>query len=221
MEAEIHSPASNARIRAGLRQRMMAFLLARFSGKIERLLADRKGSLPAGLDGTILEIGPGTGVNLRFYRTGIRWIGIEPNPFMHPHLRREAGRLSLPIDLRHGVAERLDLADESLEAVVSTHVLCSLRDLPAALHEIRRVLRPGGRFVFIEHVAAPPGTWLRRVQRWVRPFSQALADGCCPDREIRVALERAGFAQVDCQQFRLPLPVVGPHIAGVAVKKPA
>jgi SAM-dependent methyltransferase len=197
----------------------MAFVLARFNGRIERLLADRKRSLLSELTGTVLEIGPGTGVNLRYYSSGIRWIGVEPNPFMHPHLRKEAARLGLPIEIRQGVAEHLDCADESLEAVVSSHVLCSVRDLAGVLREVRRVLRPGGRFVFLEHVAAPAGTRLRRIQRWLRPVVRSLADGCCPDREIWAAIGAAGFERVDCQPFPLPLPVVGPHIAGAAVKK--
>jgi ubiquinone/menaquinone biosynthesis C-methylase UbiE len=203
----------------GWRKRLMAFMLGRFNGRIERLTADRKRSLLSELTGTVLEIGPGTGVNLRYYRSGIRWIGVEPNPFMHPYLRKEAERLGMQIEIRDGMAERLDLADESLEAVVSSHVLCSVRDLPAVLREVRRVLRPGGRFVFLEHVAAPAGSRLRRIQRWLRPVVRAVADGCCPDREIWAAIGAAGFERVDCQPFPLPLPLVGPHIAGAAVKK--
>ena len=137
---------------------------------------------------------------------------------MHPYLRRRAERLNRTVEIRDGSVERVPLPDNSVDAVVSALVLCSVKDVSGALQEILRVLRPGGRLVFIERVAAPPGTWLRRLQRWVRPVSKALADGCCSDRETRVAIERAGFERVDCQHFRLPIPIVGPHIAGVAVK---
>jgi ubiquinone/menaquinone biosynthesis C-methylase UbiE len=198
----------------------MAFLLARFGGKHERHVADRKRALLSELNGDILEIGPGTGVNLRYYGSGIRWIGVEPNPFMHPHLRQEAMRVGLKIDLRSGKAERLDIGDESMDAVVGTLVLCSVEDVRGTLREIQRVLRPGGRFVFLEHVAAPPKTWLRRLQRLVRPVSRLLADGCCPDRETWRVLVGAGFARVDYQSFRVPIPITAPHIAGVAVKRP-
>ncbi len=200
------------------RKRLMAFMLARLSGKHERFIADRKRALFTDLHGDILEIGPGTGTNLRYYSTGIRWIGVEPNPFMHPYLKREAGRLGLKIELRDGQAERLELGEGSLDAVVSTLVLCSVRDVPDTLREILRVLKPGGRFLFIEHVAAPPGTWLRRVQRWVRPISKALADGCCPDRETWKAIEQGGFESLHYEHFRVPIPITATHIAGVATK---
>jgi hypothetical protein len=81
---------------------------------------------------------------------------------------------------------------------------------------VRRVLRPGGRFVFVEHVAAAHGTALRFAQRAVRPIWRALSDGCHPDRHTGRLIEAAGFANVDLRQFRPPVPIMGPHIAGVA-----
>jgi len=197
----------------------MAFMLAKFSGKHERHVADRKRALLGDLSGDVLEIGPGTGVNLPYYPSGIRWIGIEPNPFMHPYLKRQAEQLGMQVEIREGRAERLDVPDHSMDAVVSTLVLCSVQVVPGALGEILRVLKPGGRFVFIEHVAAPPGMWLRRVQRWVRPVSRALADGCCPDRETWVAIEKGGFEHLILEHFCVPIPITSPHIAGSATKK--
>src|SRR5439155_26769491 len=132
----------------------------------------RKRALLGTLHGTVLEIGPGTGANLPYYPPDIQWVGVEPNPYMHPYLQKEAGRRGLRADLRTGVAERLPLPDESVDAVVSTLALCSVADLPQVLREVRRVLRPGGRFIFIEHVASPPGTRLRRLQNLVRPVWQ-------------------------------------------------
>ncbi|MBI4572797.1 MAG: class I SAM-dependent methyltransferase [candidate division NC10 bacterium] len=194
-------------------------MLAKFNGKHERHVADRKRALLGDLSGDVLEIGPGTGVNLPYYPSGIRWIGIEPNPFMHPYLKRQAEQLGIQVEIREGRAERLDVPDHSMDAVVSTLVLCSVQVVPGALGEILRVLKPGGRFVFIEHVAAPPGMWLRRVPRWVRPVSRALADGCCPDRETWVAIEKGGFEHLTLEHFRVPIPITSPHIAGSATKK--
>jgi SAM-dependent methyltransferase len=143
--------------RAGWYQRLFAWGMARSSTAHSALVAEHKRALLSSLQGDVLEIGPGTGPNLAYYAPGIRWIGVEPNPHMHPYLRREAERLGLTVDLRTGTAERLIAADASVDAVVSTLVLCSVADLPGTLREIRRVLRPGGPFVFIEHVAARCG----------------------------------------------------------------
>lgn len=196
----------------------MALALSRVHGRYERLVAPRKHTLFDGLAGTVLEIGPGTGANFAYYPPDIRWIGIEPNPFMHPHLRAAAARVGLSIDIHDGTADRITLEDESADTVVSTLVLCSVPDVNGALREIHRVLRPGGRFLFIEHVADLPGTWLRRMQRLLRPLVRTLADGCHLDRDTALAIERHGFAGVAYQRLRLPIPLVSPHIIGVATK---
>jgi len=153
-------------------QRLFAWEMAHLTAQYETAMREacappdggRKAALFANLEGTVLEIGPGTGANLSYYPQDIHWIGVEPNPFMHDYLREQAQTLGLTLDLRQGTAEDLGLADESVDAVVSTLVLCSVPEQARTLQEIRRVLRPGGRFLFVEHVAAPQGTWLRRVQ---------------------------------------------------------
>ncbi len=203
---------------AALRKRLMAFCLSRCTGRHERQVADRKRALLSHLAGTILELGPGAGVNLEYYPSGLRWIGVEPNPFLHPKIRREAKQLGTRAAILEATAEHLPFRDGSVDAVVSSLVLCSVQDLEAALREVRRVLRPGGRYVFLEHVAALPGTPLRRLQSWIRPLSRLLADGCCPDRETWRALEAAGFAPLSLEHFHVHVPIVSPHIAGMATK---
>ena len=199
-------------------QRLFAWGLSKGGAAHERLVEQRKRGLLGQLAGTVLEIGPGTGANLGYYPRTVRLLGVEPNPHMHKYLRREAERLGRDIEIREGTAERLDVPDAAVDAVVSTLVLCSVRDQQAALVEVLRVLRPGGRFVFVEHVAAPRGTWRRRLQRAMRPVWSLLGDGCQPDRETWRVIELAGFAQVVCDHFPVPVPVVSPHIAGWAVK---
>ena len=197
-------------------KRLTAWALSRTNRRYDAMVAEEKEALLAPLSGTVLEIGPGAGNNLAFLRPYLHWIGIEPNPFFHDRLRARGARLGIDVDVRAATAEALPVPDQSVDAVISSLVLCSVHDPVAALREVRRVLRPGGRFVFVEHVAAPPGTGLRRAQRAVRPVWRALSDGCHPDRDTGRLIEAAGFADVDLRAFRLPVPIMGPHIAGVA-----
>lgn len=199
-------------------QRLHAWALWKGWPRHERAVEPAKRSLIGRLEGVVVEIGPGSGACLRYYRRGVRWVGIEPNFHAHAYLEARARECGLDARVQEGVAERLPLPDESVDAVVSSLVLCTVGDLDATLREIRRVLKPGGRFVFIEHVAAPAGTWLRGVQRLVRWPQGVIADGCRPDRETWRAIEAAGFSHVVTCHDRLPVPVVGPHIMGLAVK---
>ena len=179
-----------------------------------------KESLLGELSGAVVEIGPGTGVNFQYYPPGVHVIGIEPNAYMRPYLERSAGTHGLDFTLREGYAEALPLPDASADAVVSTLVLCSVSCLERSLAEVRRVLRPAGRFIFLEHVGAPAGTFARRVQQLVKPLWRRLGDGCCPDRETGAAIERAGFAELrlDHRRIRAGLPLVSRHILGIAVR---
>ncbi len=210
------NPASPPR--AGLRQRIFANMVASSAIRTNQLLDHRKRGLLTGLHGAILEIGPGTGANLPYFASDVRWLGVEPNPAMFPYLRGEASRLGMQVDLHAGAAERLPAPDASQDAVVSTLVLCSVRDPAAALREIRRVLKPGGRFIFMEHVAAPRGTSLRRWQAAIRPLWVFFGDGCHPDRETWSFIERAGFRDLHLERFSLDVAIVSPQIAGFAIK---
>ncbi|HZY73408.1 MAG TPA: class I SAM-dependent methyltransferase [Edaphobacter sp.] len=204
---------------AGLSQRVFAWAMAR-NHRYERFVAPLKQRLFAGLEGTVLELGPGTGTNLRYLdRERVRWIGIDPNPFMRPYLLREAARLGLAVDWRTGTAYALPVADGSVDAVICTLVLCSIDDPGRVLGEVLRVLKPGGRLVFLEHVAAPAGSRLRRIQNLVAPLWKRMVDGCCPNRDTARELERAGFSTVEYEPLTAPLPVVSPQIAGVARKR--
>lgn len=210
---------------SGLYDRIYAALMARGDQAQEKLYGTRKRKMFSGLKGTVLEIGPGTGINLRYYPENIHWIGVEPNRFMHRHIEAKANKNGMQIELRNSRAERLDLPDESIDAVIATLVLCSVPDLNQVLSEVRRVLKPqridpdAGRFYFIEHVAAPRGTRLRTFQRLIKPVWKYAAGGCNPDRETGRMLEQAGFSEVHYEHFDVPLPVVRPHIIGVAVKR--
>ena len=204
-------------------ERLFAAMLARADAYQHKLYGERKRKLFAELSGTVVEIGPGTGVNLPYFPPGIRYIGAEPNTHMHSYLRDTAEKTGHAVAIHAATLGELALDEASVDAVVSTLVLCSVPDVAATLAEIRRVLRPGGRFYFIEHVAAPHGTWLRRMQRVIKPAWRLVADGCRPDRETGRVLEEAGFADVRYERFDLdqPFSVVKPHIIGIAETRSA
>lgn len=169
-----------------------------------------KRSLLADLRGTILEIGAGRGANFGYLHPSVRWVGIEPG-----RRRRRLGRSRAVLA---AVGERLPLRDASVDAVISTIVLCSVRDQDQVLAEVRRVLRPGGTFVFAEHVAAPRGTRARAWQRAVAPLTRRFDAGCDPARETWRAIEDAGFARVELEWFTIPprWSIYNPCIAGRA-----
>lgn len=217
MTTEKTNSASASPNHTGLRARLFTSLITTINVRYERWMAPRKQDLLGGLRGSVLEIGPGAGVNLRYYAAGVHWIGIEPNPYMQNYLRKEAEKRGLNIDLRDGTAERIDLPDRSVDAVVGTLVLCSVPDITHVLKQIQRVLKPGGKYIFIEHVAAPRGTSLRRVQRFARPLVKFFAEGCHSDRETWNEIAVAGFRDVKIDHFRAPLPIFSPHISGVAI----
>lgn len=199
-------------------QRFFAHTLAWGDDAQHRLYGARKRTLFADLEGTVAEIGPGTGVNLPYLPDGLRWIGLEPNPHMHDYIRDQLAGRDLDADLRTDPAQNTGLAPNSVDAVISTLVLCSVPDVAETLAELRRILRPDGQLVFIEHVAAAPHTPLCWFQHGIRPLWKAVADGCHPDRETGAVLRQAGFSTVEFERFNIGVPPVSPHIAGTATK---
>ncbi len=154
-------------------------------------------------EGRVLEIGAGSGVNLPFYsdRT-TEIVGLEP----HPKLRAMAERAGLRVI--QGSAEAIPLDSASVDCVVTTWTLCSIPDAAAALEEMRRVLRPGGRLLFVEHGLAPDAG----VQRWqqrLTPLWKHIAGGCHLDRDIPGLIRKAGFdiVQLETGHMEGPRPM--------------
>lgn len=205
-----------------LRQRILAGAYDAVMRGYQRYMHQRKAQLFADVPNDVVEIGPGTGANLEFLPAGTHWTGVEPNPYMHSRIAANAKKRNIAVQFVASDGGWIDLPDESADAVVCSLVLCSVPDAAATLAEVRRILRPGGRFLFIEHVAAPEGTRLRRVQSLLSPCWSVLADGCRLNRDTAKTIESAGFSDVQLEAFRVPvppaLPIVSPHIAGVGVK---
>lgn len=202
--------------------RLSAHVLALADPVMERVYGARKRRLFRGHPTLIVEVGPGSGNNFRYYRPGTRIIAFEPNEAQHERLRQRAAIAGLELDLRGGKAETLDLDDASVPMVVSTLVLCSVDDHVRVIDEIHRVLQPGGRFLFIEHVAAPAGSKLRRWQSRLRGPWHFLFDGCTLDRDSAEVVMGAGFQERELERFRLRrkwLPF-STHVIGV-VEKPS
>ena len=179
----------------------------------------------AGLTGSVIEVGAGNGLNFPHYPPRVtRVLAIEPAPYLRSIAARKAGNPGGVIEVQDGVAERLPAADGAFDAAVATLVLCSVADQAAALQEIRRVVRPGGQFRFIEHVRAEtPG--LRRVQRvldvTVWPL---LCGGCHVSRDTLGVIAGAGFTVTQSEPFRFPVTQIplpaSPHVWGIAVRDP-
>jgi SAM-dependent methyltransferase len=145
---------------------------------------------------------------------------VEPNLHMHAMLSARAARHGLPLEILRGGAESLAIPDASVDAVVASLVLCTVGDPRQVVREVRRVLRPGGRFICIEHVAAPTGSAIARIQRAVyRPW-RWLFEGCHTHRDTEEVLTGAGFSKVSIERFtwRSIFVPVRPQIAATCVK---
>jgi SAM-dependent methyltransferase len=185
---------------------------------LERSLRDHKSRVFADLPGEVVELGSGVGANLRYLPHGATLVAVEPNRAMHGRLRDAARRRGVRLDLRERTAESTGLADGSVDTVISSLVLCSVHDPDAALAEVRRILRPGGTFRFVEHVAAEEGTPTRAAQRlFRRPWGWTF-EGCSCERDLERAVRAAGFAAVEVERYRLHTPFLpfNTQIAGTA-----
>lgn len=189
------------------------------NGQFDRKgFGERRARLVGDLEGEVLEIGAGTGLNVPHYRRAQRLVALEPDGAYGRRLRERAGAAGLPVEVVVGRAESLPFPDESFDHAVASIALCSVDDLDRSLAEIRRVLRPGGSLVFVEHVRGEG-----RVGRWqdrLTPLQRRVADGCHLNRDTAAAIVRAGFHLEEIERFALPAghPLVRPAIQGRAVK---
>lgn len=162
----------------------------------------------SGVRGRVLEIGVGVGANWAFLPPGISYAGIDPDPYMMARARRHAAERGLELDLHQVGAEDLPFDDHSFDTVLTTLTFCTVADVPRALAEVRRVLRPGGEFRFWEHVR-PERRAKGRVFDAITPAWQVVGAGCHPNRRTAEAITGAGFTIRELTPGSLgPLPTV-------------
>lgn len=187
-----------------------------------RGLAERRRRLLASATGRVLEVGAGTGLNLRHYRPErvSSILALEPDAAMADRLAWRAATLTVPFEARPVTIDDADLPAAGFDTVVATLVLCCVDDPQAAAAAITRWLVPGGRLLFIEHVAALGARG--RVQRAVTPLWSHLAGGCHLDRDTLATLRHAGLAVTDCDRFALPAagPLFASCVQAVAWRPP-
>jgi SAM-dependent methyltransferase len=184
----------------------------------------------------LLEIGAGTGANFEFYPPNTSLVVVDPNPFFKPFLLENLQKfpnVGLERCVVSGAEDMKDIPDNSVDVVVSTLVLCSVPDVQKVYKEICRVLVPGGKFLFMEHVIDDKLSFIKVIQILAGSLGifQFCFDGCRPDKDIPTEIKKAGFAAVDAKRFPLDLKdgvpkgmwavyVSQPHYSGVATTAP-
>lgn len=185
-------------------------------------LREWRSELLKNCSGDVLELGCGTGANIEFYSDAIHHlILVEPNLYMHEKLKLKISQCKIKnIKILNDIAESLSLPDASVDAVVCTLVLCSVKHVEKTLSEIYRILKPQGKFIFIEHVAAVNNPKRYQWQRRLNFLWKHLADGCHLTRHTEDEIIKAKFKIVELksQSMRGVPPVVRPSIRGVAIK---
>jgi ubiquinone/menaquinone biosynthesis C-methylase UbiE len=188
----------------------------------EACLREWRAELLHSLAGAVLEVGAGTGLNLPYYpRTLTRLVLLEPDAFMRRRLLQQARAKGWEqAEILAASLENLPLPTDAFDAVVSTLVLCSVGRLAQALAEIRRVLKPGGRFVFIEHVAAEDRPRRLKWQHRIEPLWRPLAGNCHLTRRTAGAIASSNLVigELKRESMRKAWPLVRPTIRGIALK---
>ena len=176
------------------------------------LFGDGRARLCSQASGDVLEVAIGTGLNLPFYPPPVALTGVDLSPAMLELARRRAKALGRPVDLRVGDAEALDLPDASFDTVVCTFSLCGIPDERRAIAEMRRVLRPGGRLLLIDHVVGSPG-WVRALQWLIERVTIPLGGEHLRRRPL-LQVRAAGFEVEHSHRSKLGI------VERVAARKP-
>ncbi len=212
----------------GLNERLFAFYYPRLLALAENAgQRETRAALISQAEGRTLELGAGSGINLVHYTPKVTELVIsEPSPHMVEQLEVEVTNERLkcgPVEILRSGAESLPFKDRSFDTIIGTYILCTTPDPALVLTEIHRLLRPGGRYLFLEHVHAGEGTLLGGFQDLVELPHRYLAAGCHPNRRTERLLARSELELVGLEHGRQPraLPTVRPTIIGTAQRSAA
>jgi len=199
---------------------LFARLYARLSPRVDaKGGAEHRRELLADLEGRVIELGAGNGLNFPHYPTTVsEVVAVEPEGYLRERAQSATGSAAVLVTIVDAVADRLPFPDESFDAAVASLVLCSVPDQASALAELRRVLRPSGELRFYEHVRpSNPRTaaiWQRADDWNIYP---RIAGGCHAARDTEAAIRAAGFTVERCRRFPFKGgPVTAPHVLGIA-----
>jgi SAM-dependent methyltransferase len=192
---------------------ILGWLGERFGG-----FGERRDRLLANAEGRVVEIGAGNGLNFSHYPDGVEVVATEPDPHMLKRAQKAARRATVKISLQRAPADALPMPDASVDTVVSTLVLCTVPDQAAALAEAKRVLRPGGKLLFLEHVRSDDPK-IAEIQDRREPMQMRLGAGCHPNRDTLAAIVAAGFEPEAVKHPTFPgMKITRPGLSGVARK---
>lgn len=206
-------------------QRVSAAIYDRINGGMEKkVFGERRHRLLEAAQGSVLDVGAGTGANLPYYRMEeiSRLVLLDVGPGMLYRARRKAAEVGIEVEFQEASAEQLPFDDDSFDTVVFTLSLCTIPDPVRALHEARRVLKPGGTLLVLEHVKANDPS-LAKWQDRVNPVWKVISSGCHLNRDTRRNVEVAGFVFESVEvglEARIPFPLVRPQLLAAA-RKPA
>lgn len=206
----------------GAISRFNAWFFDVLKGVINHFAARHKRSAFTGIAALdVVEIGAGAGANAGYLPAGAHLYAIEPSLAMHERLQKSCDAAGIEVTILATGAESIPLPDDSVDEVICSLVLCTVADPQGALAEVRRVLRPGGSFRFVEHVVAPRRGLRRGVQRMIdRPWGWVF-EGCDPHRHTIEMIEAAGFASVESERLKLrhsPFWPVNTAVWGIATR---
>ncbi|WP_420320926.1 class I SAM-dependent methyltransferase [Flagellimonas sp.] len=197
-----------------------SWMFKALSGYMDYLFGKSKRMLFKNHPKTVVEIGPGAGANMRYLKKGTKLIAIEPNIHMHKNLKKSARKYGINLEIKTIVGESIDLPDNSIDFVVCTLVMCTVSNPVKCIEQIKRILKPSGVFVFIEHVKAKENTLLEKIQNLTHKPWHWFFEGCNTNRDTKSLLESAGFSSLVLEEYSSYSPFVPiiPQIRGQATK---